>query len=127
MHCWAFIVTISWRGKTMRIEKYYMEVPSACKTYYITCVAVDPANNSPQVFWIDMEEGQRGVLDLTCTVAEPRDLPKTEESVRVNKSELQDGANDWIYLYLDLAIATCPPFIFRLIIRRVYRYNARVI
>ncbi|CAA7055482.1 unnamed protein product [Microthlaspi erraticum] len=128
MHCWAFIVTIS-----SRIEKYYKEGVSACKTLYITCVASDPANNSPQVFWIKIWEGQCGVLDLTCAIAEPRDGPKTGSVSRfpdfrrsfpewpsdnsfsdtkrfyvVKKSELQDDANDWIRLYVELAIAIYP-------------------
>uniref|UniRef100_A0A1J3J7S6 Uncharacterized protein n=1 Tax=Noccaea caerulescens TaxID=107243 RepID=A0A1J3J7S6_NOCCA len=117
-----------------RIEKYYKVGVYACKTLYITCVAVDPANDSPEVFWINIWEEQCGVLDLTCAIAEPRDAPKTAGSVSrfpdfrqsfpewpsdnsfsdtkrfyvVNKSELQDGANNWIYLYMELAAATYP-------------------
>ncbi|CAA7055453.1 unnamed protein product [Microthlaspi erraticum] len=115
------------------IEKYYKEGVYACKTLYITCVASDPANNSPQVFWIKIWEGQCGVLDLTCAIAEPRDGPKTGSVSRfpdfrhsfpqwpsdnsfsdtkrfyvVKKSELQDDANDWIRLYVELAIAIYP-------------------
>ncbi|EOA38016.1 hypothetical protein CARUB_v10009487mg [Capsella rubella] len=122
----------------LRVEKYNVSKNFGPNDYYITSAVMDPANGAIQFFQSEIDETirSRGRLDLTCCVAVLRgdpnmfppksfehddNLPElpTENPFRdtnrfylVKKSELEDNANDWIRLYLELAVARkCRMFI----------------
>ncbi|CAD5333671.1 unnamed protein product [Arabidopsis thaliana] len=82
-----------------RVKKYNMSTHYAACNYYITLVAMDPARSK--------------LLNFQTKVDEERDLPKCppedifENRKRfyvVEESKLQ--VNEWILLYLELAVAT---------------------
>ncbi|XP_002870599.2 LOW QUALITY PROTEIN: UPF0725 protein At3g57210 [Arabidopsis lyrata subsp. lyrata] len=123
------------QGKNLqlnRVKKYNMSTHSAACNYYITLVAMDPARSKLLNFQTKVGEERFGKFILTSDIARPRgentedgslitehyfyvkgSLPTCppedlfQNSNRfyvVEESELQ--VNDWIRLYLELAVAT---------------------
>ncbi|KAL1190912.1 hypothetical protein V5N11_025655 [Cardamine amara subsp. amara] len=119
-------------GKNLQfchVKKYNMTNHSAASSYYITLRAMDPARNERLTFQTLVSEKRYGHLILTSNIARPRgtnteDGPLITECPKlslpecppedlfenrkqfyvINESELQH--NDWIRLYLELAVAT---------------------
>uniref|UniRef100_A0A1J3HGC5 UPF0725 protein n=2 Tax=Noccaea caerulescens TaxID=107243 RepID=A0A1J3HGC5_NOCCA len=92
------------------VKKYNKSTWSAACLYYITLEAMDPATNSPLTFQTKVQELKYGQMDLTCGIARPLgDIKRSSENSKrcrlLEKSEVQEN-NDWIRLYLELAIAT---------------------
>ncbi|XP_020866718.1 UPF0725 protein At3g19520 isoform X2 [Arabidopsis lyrata subsp. lyrata] len=116
----------------LRVEKYNVTTRFGPNIYYITSSAIDPANGAPRFFQTKIDEHTRfrARLDLTCYIARLRGDPKiytkkcfdyddslpewppenpfkdTKRFYVVKKSELQDNVNDWIRLYLELAVSS---------------------
>ncbi|XP_020869863.1 UPF0725 protein At3g19520-like [Arabidopsis lyrata subsp. lyrata] len=111
------------------LKKFNMSM-NCLSDYYITLAACDPATTSLATFQVKVGENCYGILDLTCYIARPQGTPK-ESPKPINfgpsygdgslpywpsdfndilrftvlkDSELQD--NDWIRLYLELALCT---------------------
>ncbi|CAL9222286.1 unnamed protein product [Arabidopsis halleri] len=109
-----------------RVKKYVFSTGAAAASYYITLDAIDPAGSSSlQTFQTKVTEDSFGEFILTCNSARIRGetcnvyvglnigcrLPECppenpfELYYLMKDSELQDN-NDWIRLYLELAVAT---------------------
>ncbi|VYS68955.1 unnamed protein product [Arabidopsis thaliana] len=98
--------------KLSRVKKYNMSTHYAACNYYITLVAMDPARSKLLNFQTKVDE-EHGALITECYFYVKGDLPKCpsedifENRKRfyvVEESKLQ--VNDWILLYLELAVAT---------------------
>ncbi|CAN6976018.1 hypothetical protein IGI04_036936 [Brassica rapa subsp. trilocularis] len=118
------------------VKKYNQSMGSATSCYYITLVAIDPATQLPQTFQTRVNELRYGELVLDCCIARPlgethicgikkssdhkpvEDLfhtfpewppknpfKKSNRCYVLKKSELREN-DDWIRLYLELAVAT---------------------
>ncbi|CAH2061658.1 unnamed protein product [Thlaspi arvense] len=94
-----------------RVEKYVLSMGSAAPTYGITLDAVD--GSSLQSFQVKVSEDRDTHLDRG-TVIMDTDLPEWppkqnpfEKHYLVKDSELQDN-DDWIRLYVELAVAKSP-------------------
>ncbi|XP_019102070.1 PREDICTED: UPF0725 protein At3g57210-like [Camelina sativa] len=110
------------------VKKYHYRLILAASTYYITLVAMDPSTSLLHTFQTKIDEGQIAGFVLKCNIARiraetnkderayscyfPGSMPEwpTEDPFDnrkrfyvLNKSEVQD--NDWIRLYLELAVA----------------------
>ncbi|VVA97845.1 unnamed protein product [Arabis nemorensis] len=121
--------------KLNRVKRYNQSTGPAASSYFITLVAHDPAAAASrrQTFQTRVNEQCYGKLNLTCSIARPRgdksschtgNISKADRSLlwhmltlsdcppenpfeqlyKVNESELQ--GNDWIRLYMELAVAT---------------------
>lgn len=113
------------------VKKYIVTTGSAAPSYYITSVAIDDTagggSSSLQTFQTQVSQESRGQFILTCDIARIRgetrndkesmiidiDLPEWPaenpfEKYCLVKSELQDN-DDWIRLYLELAVAINEP------------------
>ncbi|KAG2245807.1 hypothetical protein Bca52824_085435 [Brassica carinata] len=113
------------------VNKYIVTTGSAAPSYYITSVAIDDTagggSSSLQTFQTQVSQESRGQFILTCDIARIRgetrndkesmiidiDLPEWPaenpfEKYCLVKSELQDN-DDWIRLYLELAVAINEP------------------
>ncbi|KAL0719808.1 hypothetical protein Bca4012_069132 [Brassica carinata] len=114
------------------VEKYIVTTGSAAPSYYMTSVAIDDTaggggSSSLQTFQTQVSQESYGKFILTCDIARIRgetmddkesmiidiDLPEWPaenpfEKYCLVKSELQDN-DDWIRLYLELAIAINEP------------------
>ncbi|KAL0857909.1 hypothetical protein Bca101_063063 [Brassica carinata] len=115
------------------VEKYIVTTGSAAPSYYMTSVAIDDTagggggSSSLQTFQTQVSQESRGQFILTCDIARIRgetrndkesmiidiDLPEWPaenpfEKYCLVKSELQDN-DDWIRLYLELAVAINEP------------------
>ncbi|CAA7017524.1 unnamed protein product [Microthlaspi erraticum] len=105
------------QGKNLElisVKKYNKSTWCAPCLYYITLEAMDPATNSPLTFQTKVQELRYGEMNLKCDIARPLgDIKRSSESENskskpcrlLEKSEVQVN-NDWIRLYLELAIAT---------------------
>ncbi|ESQ31462.1 hypothetical protein EUTSA_v10004573mg [Eutrema salsugineum] len=107
----------------IRVKKYILSIGSPVGSYYITLYAI-AAGSSLQTFQTRVSEEEGGKFILTCKIARiqgetshskrvmymgtslPEWPPENpfEKCYLVKESELQD--NDWIRLYLELAVAT---------------------
>ncbi|CAN7043614.1 unnamed protein product [Brassica oleracea var. botrytis] len=118
------------------VKKYNQSMGSAASSYYITLVAIDPATQLLQTFQTRVNELRYGELVLDCCIARPlgethicgikkssdhkpvEDLfhtfpewppknpfKKSNRCYVLKKSELREN-DDWIRLYLELAVAT---------------------
>ncbi|XP_019087705.1 PREDICTED: UPF0725 protein At3g57210-like [Camelina sativa] len=114
------------------VKKYQRTTGStACSNYYITLVAKDPATRKLLYFHTKIDEECYCKFILTCDIARPRGTNNTDDDALIAEfyligsvpkcppedlfqnsnrfyvvkgSELQQ--NDWIRLYLELAVAT---------------------
>ncbi|KAJ0244294.1 hypothetical protein HA466_0189530 [Hirschfeldia incana] len=117
-----------------RVKKYIVTTGSAAPSYYMTSVAIDDntaggggGSSSLQTFQIQVSQESRGQFILTCDIARIRgetrndkesmiidiDVPEWPEENPFEKyclvkSELKDN-DDWIRLYLELAVAIKEP------------------
>ncbi|CAH8391339.1 unnamed protein product [Eruca vesicaria subsp. sativa] len=117
------------------VRKYNKSIGSTTPSYYITLVAVDPATQLLQTFQTRVDELRSGQFVLDCSIARPlgeteikkssewppkpvEDLlhtfpewppknpfKKSKRCYVLKKSELREN-DDWIRLYLELAVAT---------------------
>ncbi|CAH8391320.1 unnamed protein product [Eruca vesicaria subsp. sativa] len=115
------------------VRKYNESMGSAASSYYITLVAIDPATQLLQTFQTRVDELRYGEFVLDCSIARPlgceikkssewppkpvEDLlhtfpewppknpfKKSKRCYVLKKSELREN-DDWIRLYLELAVA----------------------
>ncbi|KAJ0244305.1 hypothetical protein HA466_0189620 [Hirschfeldia incana] len=117
-----------------RVKKYIDTTGSAAPSYYMTLVAIDDTagggggpSSSRHTFQTQVSQESRGQFILTCDIARIRgetrnddesmiidiDVPEWPEENPFEKyclvtSELQDN-DDWIRLYLELAVAIKEP------------------
>ncbi|CAL9236181.1 unnamed protein product [Arabidopsis halleri] len=109
------------------VKKYHCRLIMAANSYFITLVAMDPSTSLLQTFQTRIDEGQLAAFVLKCNISRirgetnkfdggtcyfPGNMPEWptedpfDEGKRfyvLNNSEMQD--NDWVRLYLELAVA----------------------